>query len=154
MQPSLSTSDLVLTNLTTGMTVDPADLTLQYDAATNVATFTATGLDGGLLSDGNYRATLPAGSVNDGLGHTLEADFIFDFFVLAGDANRDRQVNLLDFNILAANFGQSGAPSARATSTMTAWSICWISTFSPADSANPCRRPTPPFTCHQAHNRR
>ena len=30
-----------------------------------------------------------------------------EFFVLAGDANRDRSVNLSDFGILRANFGQS-----------------------------------------------
>jgi hypothetical protein len=32
---------------------------------------------------------------------------VFDFFVLAGDANRDRGVTLADFNILAGNFGLS-----------------------------------------------
>src|SRR5207253_338077 len=30
------------------------------------------------------------------------------FFVLCGDANRDRAVDTLDFNLLATNFGQSG----------------------------------------------
>jgi hypothetical protein len=30
----------------------------------------------------------------------------FDFFFLNGDANRDRRVNLSDFNALASNFGQ------------------------------------------------
>src|SRR5262249_36768306 len=29
-------------------------------------------------------------------------------FVLTGDANRDRTVDTIDFNILAANFSQSG----------------------------------------------
>jgi hypothetical protein len=32
---------------------------------------------------------------------------VVNFFVLAGDATRDRRVNLDDFNVLAANFGQS-----------------------------------------------
>ena len=33
-------------------------------------------------------------------------EILFDF--LNGDANRDQRVNLADFNVLAANFGQSG----------------------------------------------
>jgi hypothetical protein len=37
----------------------------------------------------------------------MAADATGDFFFLRGDANRDRRVNLQDFNILAANFGQS-----------------------------------------------
>ena len=32
----------------------------------------------------------------------------FDFFVLGGDANRDRTVDTVDFNSLAANFGGTG----------------------------------------------
>ena len=31
------------------------------------------------------------------------------FFVLVGDANRDRAVNALDFNVLATHYGTSGA---------------------------------------------
>ena len=38
----------------------------------------------------------------------LAADSVTDFFVLAADANHDRIVNTLDFNVLAANFGTSG----------------------------------------------
>jgi hypothetical protein len=45
--------------------------------------------------------------VTDSLGYPLDQDEIFDFFFLLGDANRDARVNLLDFNIVAANFGQS-----------------------------------------------
>jgi N-acetylneuraminic acid mutarotase len=96
--------------------LQPADLSVQrlpgdppftptgvnYDAATNAATFTLTTP----LPDGNCRATLLAGGVTDAAGNALAANVPIDFFVLAGDANRDRQVNLADFNILAANFGQ------------------------------------------------
>jgi hypothetical protein len=31
---------------------------------------------------------------------------VVEFFTLGGDANRDRVVNLRDFNILATNFGK------------------------------------------------
>src|SRR5207247_7377871 len=51
---------------------------------------------------------LPPGSVNDAAVNFLSSDYNFDFFVLAADANRDRAVDTTDFNILAANFGQSG----------------------------------------------
>ena len=40
-------------------------------------------------------------------GNVLASDYIFDFFILAADANRDRKVDTLDFNLLAANFGGS-----------------------------------------------
>src|SRR5215218_1604999 len=38
----------------------------------------------------------------------MPAPFVFDFFSLAGDLNRDRSVNGTDFAILAANFGKPG----------------------------------------------
>ena len=41
-------------------------------------------------------------------GNNFTAASSFDFFVLTADANRDRVVNTTDFNVLAANFGQSG----------------------------------------------
>ena len=41
-------------------------------------------------------------------GEPMASDVFFNFFFLMGDANRDARVNLADFNIHAANFGQSG----------------------------------------------
>ncbi len=104
---SLSTSDLVLLNLTNNTTVDPAAMALAYDATTNTATFTFPGLPGEYLADGNYRALISRNAVTDPSGNPLAGDVVFDFFFLQGDANRDRRVNLDDFNILAANFGQT-----------------------------------------------
>ena len=40
-----------------------------------------------------------------------------EFFVLRGDANGDRHVNLSDFNVLASRFGGTVAPQASAAST-------------------------------------
>ena len=37
----------------------------------------------------------------------MAADYILNFSFLRGDANGDGRVNLNDFNILAANFGQA-----------------------------------------------
>jgi hypothetical protein len=105
---SLDTGDLQLVNTATGSTVPTAKMSLAWNAATRTATFTFPGYANGILPDGNYVATLHAAGVTDPPGQPLPADAVVSFFVLAGDANRDRAVNLLDFNILASNFGQSG----------------------------------------------
>jgi hypothetical protein len=60
------------------------------------------------LVNGNYRLTLPPGAMEDGDGNGLAAAYTFDFFVLAGDINRDRNVDGVDFATLASNFGKSG----------------------------------------------
>jgi hypothetical protein len=112
---SLAPADLLLQNLTTGQTVSSGSIALSYDTSTNTATFTFPGLPAGVVSDGRYRAALLAAGITDAAGNTLDGDnngtpggdHLFDFFFLAGDANHDATVDLLDFNILAANFGQS-----------------------------------------------
>ncbi len=107
---SLGTDDILLENLTTSTTIPSSDLSLSYDAATNTATFSYTGNASGIsgvLPDGNYRATLLASGITNPSGTPLAANHIFNFFFLNGDANHDVRVNLSDFNILAANFGQS-----------------------------------------------
>lgn len=108
VQPTLLPSDLLVENLTTGQTIDPGDIALSYDGVANLATFAFIGVNGGILPDGQYRATLPAGSVADVNGNPLAEAMILDFFVLAGDANRDRVVNIADFSILASRFNQPG----------------------------------------------
>jgi hypothetical protein len=113
VQASLSVSDLQLVNLTTNQPIPSDRLALAYDAQTNRATFTFPGYQYGALPDGHYRATLPAGSVSDPQGNTLDIAAVTEFTFLNGDANRDRQVNLADFNILAGNFGQSNRTFAQ-----------------------------------------
>jgi hypothetical protein len=99
---SLSASDLVLQNVTTAETIDTGALaTISYDAAGHGATWS---FNSSLLMDGSYRATLPASAVTDISGERLAADFSFDFFVLTGDANRDRKVDITDLGILATNW--------------------------------------------------
>jgi hypothetical protein len=98
---SLSLSDFVIQKLPGGPTITPSGLS--WDATTNTATLTF----GGVLADGNYRATLLAGGITNSAGTALSSNVTFDFFALAGDANRDRRVDLLDFNILSQHFGQS-----------------------------------------------
>jgi hypothetical protein len=106
---SLSTSDLVLQNLTSGQTIPAGQLTVSYDAVTDTATFSYTGNASGIigvLPDGNYRATLLAAGITNATGTPMGANHVFDFFFLNGDADRDGRVNLNDFTILAGNFGQ------------------------------------------------
>jgi hypothetical protein len=106
---SLSLADVTVQALPGGPVITPASLT--YDAAT----FSATIAFSSVLDDANYRGTIAAPGVSDDAGNALDGDgngaggddFTFDFFFLNGDANRDRTVDLLDFNILALNFGQS-----------------------------------------------
>jgi hypothetical protein len=107
---SLGTDDIVLENLTTSMTIPSSDLALSYDPGTNTATFSYTGNGGGItgvLADADYRATLLAGGITNPAGVPLQSGVVFGFFFLNGDADHDRRANLNDFNIVAANFGQS-----------------------------------------------
>lgn len=105
---TLTTGDLTLQNLTTGQTIATSSISLDYAAATHTAIFRFSG-NGGVLPDGNYRATLTAAGVADNSGNTLLQNDVFNFFVLTGDANHDGKVNALDFNALASNFGATNA---------------------------------------------
>jgi subtilisin family serine protease len=103
---SLGVNDLTLVNLTTSTPIPSGNISLSYGAG-DVARFRFPGYPNGVLPDGDYRATLAAAGITDASGNPLPADVVVNFFVLAGDATRDRRVNLNDFNVLAANFGQS-----------------------------------------------
>jgi probable HAF family extracellular repeat protein len=96
--PSLSLPDITVQNMTTATTVNP--LSMSYDVATNTATFSFAGV----LPDGNYRASIAAANVTDLDGNPLVAHFAFDFFVLAGDADRDRDIDINDLGVLATNW--------------------------------------------------
>jgi hypothetical protein len=58
------------------------------------------------LPDGDY--TINLAGATDLAGNPAGAGATFPFFVLAGDANRDRAVNFADLLILAQNYDQSG----------------------------------------------
>jgi ELWxxDGT repeat protein len=103
---SLTESDLVVKNITTGQTIDPSLIRLSYDPAAIRATFTFDGTK--TLTDGNYSATLPAAAVTDAEGNALPADVTVDFHVLAADADGDRTVGFADLVILAQNYGTPG----------------------------------------------
>ena len=69
-----------------------------YNPAANTATFT---FSAGTLPNGNYRATLAAAGVTNASGTPMAGNYVLEFYVLAGDINRDRAVNRTDFAILA-----------------------------------------------------
>jgi hypothetical protein len=75
-----------------------------YDPSSKSATFAIPVA----TPDGNYRATLLAGSISDTYGSSPAANFSFDFFILAADANHDRKVDVSDLHVLANNWGGSG----------------------------------------------
>jgi hypothetical protein len=100
--PSLSLADITVQDLTTAMTANP--VSFSYDTGANVATFSFAGV----LPDGNYRAMIPAANVTDLAGNPLSGDVSFDFFVLAGDADRDQVVDIDDLGILATNWQGTG----------------------------------------------
>jgi cyclophilin family peptidyl-prolyl cis-trans isomerase len=78
--------------------------TLTYDKTTNTVTFTFAGV----LGNGNYRATINSADVTDAAGNPLTANSVFDFWHLAADANRDRNVDFNDLVVLAQNYNTSG----------------------------------------------
>ena len=116
VQATLSISDIFLANLTQGFQVNPGSISLAYNTADNTATLAFPGLPSARLQDGNYRLTISAAGVTDAAGRLLDGDgngtpgddYLFEFFVFAGDANRDRTVDLGDFALLAANFNRPG----------------------------------------------
>lgn len=92
----MSTDDLLVENLTTNDVIDAGEFVMTYDASSDTVTFAATTL----LVDGNYRFTLQTDA--------MAAPAVVTDYVLAGDANRDRTVSILDFAILRSNFGSAG----------------------------------------------
>ncbi|MEM8872767.1 MAG: hypothetical protein AAGD32_00780 [Planctomycetota bacterium] len=111
---ALDEGDLVLTNLDTGVRIDINATHLVIDTERDIAAFSFAGFEQGILPDGNYRATLSANAAVDGnngnVGPALATDVTLDFFVLAGDLDRDRDVDLFDALTLQRNFGDTDDP--------------------------------------------
>lgn len=102
---------LTLTNRDTNTTLSSTLWTIQYNLITQISTIQFTGFPMEVLPDGNYRASFPPTSYNSSTNPPPLMPF--DFFVLAGDANGDRRVDMVDFNQLTGNFGLSNATYSR-----------------------------------------
>ena len=113
---SLDHNDLVLINDRSRLPFPTERMTINWDAGTNTAHFVFVRAEGGVLDEGTWHATLigegifgPDGYVLDGDGDDLPGgDHGFQFTYNAADVTRDGLVNLLDFNVLSANFGRGG----------------------------------------------
>ena len=93
---------ITLTNLTTGDVYPAADLLVSLGVGGDSATVT---LAGNPPADGNWRLGLDPAAVADAAGNALAGDATLDFFVLAGDFNRNRVVNTQDLLTVLQNFG-------------------------------------------------
>jgi hypothetical protein len=100
---SLLSSNISLTNRTTGQVIPRSGLTITMNPDNTSATIRSTAT----LANGFYRLNLPAGSVTDSAGNTLASSFQIDTHILPGDATRDARVDFADLVILARNFNQS-----------------------------------------------
>ena len=100
----LNPDDFYLFDLDTNERVPTSRFGVRYDPST----FTATLVMTGELPNGNYRVYALNSDFQNAAGISRpvgSGGAFFDFFVLAGDANRDRVVDLADFVILRNNFG-------------------------------------------------
>jgi hypothetical protein len=107
----LASADVIFTNTTLNQIINPTDITLLWDAPTKTARFRASTL----LPDGNYTAQVLGTGISDLAGNPLDGDadlvaggnYNTAFFVKAGDADRNRTVDVADLGILATNWQQS-----------------------------------------------
>ena len=76
-----------------------------WDATAKTATFNLTP---GQPANDNFHATLAASSVSNFSGNTNASSATLDYYFLAADGDRNRVVDIHDFNLLATNFGKSG----------------------------------------------
>jgi hypothetical protein len=96
---SLGLGDVSFTNLDSPGGAKPTVQFIEWEAATNTARFYLNVP----ISDGNFRASYAG--IKDSANNALIGSASQDFFFLLGDANQDRAVNALDFNLLAAHYG-------------------------------------------------
>jgi subtilisin-like proprotein convertase family protein len=102
----ISAAQLTLTDLSTSTVLPTTQYSVSFNPATDIATVTFTGV---VLPDANYRLAV-ASSVQSPTGQPLANPQSYDFYTLAGDADRDRTVGFNDLLILAATYNTaSGA---------------------------------------------
>lgn len=106
---SFGAADVQIVNATTGQNVAIIDSDIAWNSGANTATITFPGQPNKQLSDGNYTVTLSKPGITDAAGNALTGNSGFEFFVLSGDANRDRHVDSLDQAILTAHLNQAGS---------------------------------------------
>ena len=108
---SLTPADISLLNRQTNTTVPAASM--HFDYAANMGTLTFPGYAGGMLPDGDYRATIVAGAIADAAGNALPVGTPLEFYFMAGDVNHDRSVDFNDLVALAQNYNTTGKSFAQ-----------------------------------------
>ena len=104
MAGALIPAHITLNNLTTGSPIPSDQLSIAFPVGTQ-ARVTFPGVpNGGLLPDGNYQAVVLA---SDLAGNPMSVPYQFDFYVLYGDGDRDRDVDIADFAMMAGNFNSA-----------------------------------------------
>lgn len=98
---SIAKEDFKVFSLPGLVPVNTTTAAFSYNSATRTATLNF----GSQLPDGNYRLVLDAGAAESSTGAPSSATSL-DFFVLRGDADRDRDVDFDDLLRLAQNFGK------------------------------------------------
>lgn len=101
---TVSADDLLVTHIATNQIFAATAATLSHNNSRIHFALPA-------LPDGEYRIELSIGSVADVAGNSLASSAMLPSstsFVLGGDANRDRSVNISDFAILASRFNMPG----------------------------------------------
>jgi hypothetical protein len=104
---TLSTGAAAIFQDSAGTSTKVAGISVSTVPGTSTFFISYTGAPNGALPDGLYHLQLPANAVMNRLGETMPQPYRFDFFVLAGDANRDRAVDVSDLGVLATNWQSS-----------------------------------------------
>lgn len=100
-------SVFTLHNLDTGATIASTNFTVSTN--TGIPNTIAIRLSAAFAwQDARYRFSAPATSIRSATNDPLNANFSFEFRMLAGDATQDQAVNFDDLLILAQNYGQTG----------------------------------------------
>jgi hypothetical protein len=103
---NLTKSALLLENRTTLQTIPLNNFSLSFNSHTKTAIFTFPSYAGGILPDGDYRATLDRNLVADFSNNHPASNHLSNFFFLLGDLNHDRAVTIADFITLGSDFGK------------------------------------------------
>jgi hypothetical protein len=103
-------------------------------------------------ADGNYQISVDPGFAIDRAG-LVSAGFLSDvFFILAGDANHDRNIDVADFKVMTANWMQSNRTFSQGDfnydgkvdqTDLAILSAKWNTTLAPYVEPMPIKSPAP-----------
>jgi subtilisin family serine protease len=104
MVGAFEVDDVTVTNITGDDQVIPTDQLSIVHSANNQVEIRFPGVPSGLIRDGDYRVEVLA---TDAAGNAMATPYTYTFFIMYGDADRDRDADIADFAIMAGNFNSS-----------------------------------------------